>query len=1133
MNRLWIYLHEAGREVRQAMSGPQIPLMVLGLVGYLLVVVTSADYMREMGAADITRNSPHLVYLMTTGEGFWLAFAFAWVFAQIVTRDQDAHLHEMVLAAPVSLRGLLVARFAGAFLVACVLGLATPLAFVLVPPLETIGVLPPGSTGPTPWHAILWSFAVFVIPMALGLGALYAAVAIRTRSTAGPFATAAAVAIIWMVAMVVIRGGGLDRDLATWLDPTAYAEAEHQTERWTPAEKMSSLLVFSRALGINRLVWTVTPMVFLWWTLLGLHRESLTIGRGRKSRGPKPARKRPSPSGPLRAPSFTTRAWVRATINEAAWHFALTTRGWGFRLIAFMLFVVGVAGSVVHLVAHVDGPFVPRPEVLAPLLAEFSFVGIVFIIAGVVGVMARRDDRLGFSEISASTPAPIWVHVVGRTLAAVALTLVMAAVPMLSGLCVTALFAPESLGLTIPIYYMLFSFFPALLEVCALTLLVHALLRSAGVAHALTMLFAFIAVINHEVSLVAYPPYQLAIPAHVTLSELTGFGAWWGPVLAIDAFKLGIVLLLVAATWLAWRRGTEVDLTDRITLASRRSRGGAGVLAVAAIALLLSSGSVLHDRLVVHGEFASVAEDRRERAEWERRWWRHAVPFSVDGGELTAVLQPSKRRVDVRWRLSHVRSQGNRLDFALPHGVRVDGAHAGGAALRVEQGFDHAVVRLDGCGVPCHVELNLSGELLGWPVDDRPPWLSSAGVDARASDFVPRLGHEGERALRGVALRQSHGLPAATRSLLPDAYRSALGVAPRGDWQVEIVVDDGEREVVLSRAWRGPLDFAVAWPASRPQTTRAGDLMARHGPTHRRTATELLDDALTMQRCVEAMLGRSIDIGVVHQAPRGLGPIALHGSTLWVPEEEGWDAGSEGPSRWQRRANLAHALAAQSLVDGANLRAEPGSPWLTDGLAGWIGLECVRTNDGADAWQALMQRRSDRVVEALGALDAPVQGFSSDGAADWVPEYAPLAAQGWAMSVGKDVALGRVTELVIALREGHSVVDALRKILGSEEAERILGPPYASDAAVEVLADGKRRARGSRWSWGEGGWRDRSEVGRFVEVADLPNGSFHTIDAETAPYQGAIAVFDAWPSFERAPKDNFWAEESSQTQGAP
>ena len=61
---------------------------------------------------------------------------------------------------------------------------------------------------------------------------------------------------------------------------------------------------------------------------------------------------------------------------------------------------MGVGGSFVHIILHADGPLLPRPDLIEPLLVEFYYLVIVFMVAGFVGVMARRDDRAGFGEIA-------------------------------------------------------------------------------------------------------------------------------------------------------------------------------------------------------------------------------------------------------------------------------------------------------------------------------------------------------------------------------------------------------------------------------------------------------------------------------------------------------------------------------------------------------------------------------------------------------------------------------------------------------------------------------------------------------------------------------------------------------------
>jgi hypothetical protein len=69
------FLKEAWDEFRFGVGSGIVLLMYAVLVGYLLLVLANADYLRDMGAVDIPRNAPSLVYLMTSGITFFLLFA--------------------------------------------------------------------------------------------------------------------------------------------------------------------------------------------------------------------------------------------------------------------------------------------------------------------------------------------------------------------------------------------------------------------------------------------------------------------------------------------------------------------------------------------------------------------------------------------------------------------------------------------------------------------------------------------------------------------------------------------------------------------------------------------------------------------------------------------------------------------------------------------------------------------------------------------------------------------------------------------------------------------------------------------------------------------------------------------------
>ena len=1155
---------EAWYEFRAGCRGPLIPIAFPGLVAYLMLVLLNADYLRDLGATDVPRNSPHLVYLMVAGQAVWLLFVWAWLFAQVVVRDRTAGLHEVVLSAPVSLPALLAARYVGAVGLACVLSLSTGVGFLLVPPLGVLGVFPPDAVGPPPFFAICHSLLVVTLPSAAGLGALFLCAALRTRALAGPFACAAALMLVWMVAMVVVRGGDANPALASLLDPSAFAEVEEQANAWTPREKAAGVLQMTAPLVANRLFWTLPPLLLLGIVLRRTERERLTLepapaprtaDRAARETRAEPAGSRVPPLGPPARPS-----WLGATWSEAVWHLALSFRGWGTPLALLVLAAMGVGGSFVHVILHADGPLLPRPGFVEPLLVEFYYLVIVFMVAGFVGVMARRDDRAGYGEIADATPAPLGSRVAGRALAAAAVTVAFALTPVLAVWTVTAFATPGAFSLSDPTLYFGLLLAPALLELCALVLLAHALIRHAGAAHAVGVICAFFIVVNHELGLTTYPPAEVGVPPSITLSEFSGWAPWLGYVLTADLFKLAVAVAVVALAWLAWPRGTALTVPLRWQTGMGRLASGAGVLAAAAVALATGTHSVLHEGLVGMGGYESATAETAGDAAWEARWWSAAAPFAVTGGEAAIEIDPAAGRATARWRLEGVRSSSGMLHGSLPHGTEIARAVVGGREVSVTAELDHFALPLDGCGpvgvaaadeesaartgepaIPgdegpesgaddCTVGLEVVALGEGWSAHGESPWLHPSGVWLRAADLLPALGHDPDRLVRAPRERRAYGLAPVPGDAAAGALAPAAGVAPAGAWRWSVTFTgagrDSERPGGTTAATTGrtdgPLDFAVAWWPGAPVETRRGALAALHGPERARDAHGVLDDIGEMHACVAATLGRAPTVSRVLQAPRERGETALHGDLLWLPENEGWDIAGEGFGRRQRRATIAAALAARAMADEADLRKEPGEDWLRVGVPGWVGLECVRREDGVDAWLALQARASDQVVAALGALDAPAVGVAAAGDAPWVQEYTPLATVGWAESIGLAAAFDAVGAVAARVRAGAPLADALAEVVGPVAAEALLGPPASSDVLV-ARAERTLEIAGRRWLWRDGGWEPVSAAIHVTQRFDDDGVRRRIGPVPTTVDPGSpFTLIDAWPSFERTPTDNVW-----------
>ena len=1166
MRALRFVAAEAWYEFRAAFRGTFIPIAFPALVGYVLLVVLNADYMRDMGGTDVPRNSPHLIYLMTSGQAVWLLFAWAWLFAQVVLRDRSARLHEVVLSAPVSLPVLLAGRYLGALAAAWLLIAAVGVGFLLVPVLGVVGLLPPEAVGPPPVFAIGHALVILGLPSAAGVGALFLCAAIRTRGLAGPFALAAVLMLVWMVSMVVLRGGDANVTFASYIDPSGFAEVEEQAiHTWTPREKAVGVLELTPPLIANRLIWSVPALILLAVVLRRVGRERLTLesapaagkrdrARGDAAAGPATAA---APLGPPGAPS-----WLRAAGNETAWHLGVALRGRGIPLALLLLAVAGVVGTFVNLIMHADGPFVARPDLTGPFVMEFFYLIITFIVAAFVGTMARRDDRAGYGEIVDSTPAPLGSRVAGLTVAVAAVTALFALMPVLSVWILSLLGAPEAFTLLDPLLLFGLGAAPSLLELAALVLLAHALIRHTGAAHAVGVICAFVVIINEQLGVTTYPPALIGFPSQVTLAEFTGWAPWLGHVLTADLFKLALAAVVAALAWIAWPRGTALTVPLRWRTGAGRLVGGAGAMAVAAVLLAVGTHRVLHERLVTGGYETAEAEVADDAA-WESRWWSEAAPFAVAGGEATIEIDPGERHATVRWRIDGVRSSAGALHGSLPEGAEIRSAVVNGRESEAVVAFDHFALPLDACAPVaaaresansaadprepsavgfdtrgsadegCAVELELVVRSEGWSPDWEIPWLHPSGIWLRASDVLPSLGHDPDRLLRAPQERRLHGLGPVPGIVAAGAVAPAAGVAPAGDWRWTVTfAGEGDRanrpagtRTAASGRTGGPLDFAVAWWPGAPVETRRDGLVALRGPDRTRDAGGVLDDVAAMRACVAATLGRAPAVGTVLQAPRERGETALHGDLLWLPEHEGWDIVGAGYGRWLRRATIAAALASRQLADDADLRKEPGEDWLRVGVPGWVGLECVRREDGADAWRALQARASDRVVEAFAALETPAVGVAAAGDVPWVRHYTPLATVGWVETVGTADAAGAVREVASRVRDGATLADALAGAVGTDAAAALLGPPAASDLLVEE-AERTLDIAGQRWTWRDGGWEPTAASIHATQRFDDDGGSRRIGPVPTTVAPGEpFTLIDAWPSFERSPSDNVWRGE--------
>lgn len=1091
MKALRLILHEAGHELRAGLQSGIVTLIFFGLPLYLLMSLSNAEYMEKMAATDIPRNAPSLIYLMSTGCMFFLFFAWAWVFAQPLIRDRQACLHEVVLSAPISLPSLLFGRFLGAAVIGMLLGGSVMVGFLCAPLLSWLGLVPTGTIAAPAWQALWFSWLWLVVPLAFGVGALYFMITLRTRSMAGAFGLSAFLMLLWMIAVVVLEGGHIHPFLAAVLDPSLFTFAHAQVESWTPEQKSQALLPISPEFLLNRGLWCALPITGLAWMVTRIRRETLIFER--TERPTRQAAKMPEPARqetlPRPAQAFR---WWNATATETRWRLRQTLRTRAALIGSVLLVGVGMMASFVHVIWHAEGPFQPHPDRLLPLLMTTIYMVTAFLVAASAGLMSRQDDVEGFKDILDAAPAPAFVRLFALALTMVVITLILALLPGVAGLIVTALVTPESLALGITLIYQTLVMAPALLELAMLALLVHALIRRPGLAYTASMLLTFILVLNTELELVRYPPHKLGIPVQIHFSALTGWEPWRAYLLAIDGYKLGVAALSVAVAGLVLPRGK----LGRLREAMMRAPGPIGGLGLIALLGVIATGVLLHQKLVTEGDYRSAEQEQRDQAGWERSTAGTSGDFTAGGGELILDLDTLTREVRGHWRIKNVHAATGVLHAELPPGFSLTSVQVSDLPANATVAHDHLILPLGSCAERgCQVELHWTLSLSGWSTNDHLPVLAGDQVWLRADWVVPRLGIDPDRALRASAERARYDL---TSEFIPPPAAAAVpaqGIAPSGQWQWQLNVRRADQTWSDQGETRGAMGFSLFLTDSA-YTLERDDLHVTSDPTRAGMAKSVADDVRLMQACVSRRLGTSIEINAVVQWPRGLGGTRLDQDVLQLSEAPDWDVADNGAGRWLRQTHIAEAMARHYLTRTSDLRRGPGSAWLSRGVAGAVGLLCVGDENGITALRTVIERRAEIATQSLANSNIPVSSLKNASTTGWVPQYAPLAALSWTVRQTPS----DLNSLLADIRHRQDLAAALTARLGEEPANRLLGPPLSFSS------------EGERWRWRDGGWQPLSSpadyhrlVRREGRIISVPGGT----------EKGPGVLLDNWPAYPR------------------
>lgn len=266
--------------------------------------------------------------------------------------------------------------------------------------------------------------------------------------------------------------------------------------------------------------------------------------------------------------------WLVAARLEMGWHLQRTVRGAGLWILARLTHLICAAYPAIHSESHRDGPLLPITEQLLWVVFEGGFMTLMAAAAIFAGFIFRRERQGGCSEMIDSAEAPLAVRLSGQIAALVILLAGLSLGPGLS-LITLQLVTPDVPAKGLDAFvFSLSVMLPAIIEMACPALLLHALIRSAGLACALSLFLVFFVVASHEAQLIHHPLISFGLPPHVLLSELSGWSPWAPAIATTTACKLALCAMLLALVWAILPWGTDLGMRARFGQVFRQARPG-------------------------------------------------------------------------------------------------------------------------------------------------------------------------------------------------------------------------------------------------------------------------------------------------------------------------------------------------------------------------------------------------------------------------------------------------------------------------------------------------------------------------------------------------------------------------------
>jgi ABC-2 type transport system permease protein len=804
-------------ELRYQLRQPLVyaTTLILSLMAFGAVASDSVTLGGAIG--NVHRNAPFVIMQLMTVLSVVGMFVITAFVASAANRDFEHGTAPLFFSKPVHKLDYLAGRFAGSLVVSIGVftGAAAGIAMgSFMPWLE------PQRLGPFSLIPYLYTFAVFVVPNLVFLGAVFFTLASTTRSLMFTYLGVVALFIYYAVASIML--GNLESQTpASLLDPFGLSALGLATRYWTVVEKNTALPQLGAGnLLLNRAIWLAAGLAVLAVGYRLFDPARPLTGRRRtrlvESEGPAAEAGSARPLAVAADRRFSAGVQIRQFLQQARLEMVSVVKSVPFLvMLAFGMTNVLASASLSNEIY--GSPVLPVTHLMLELLGSAFLFLLVIIVIFYSGELVWKERALKLSEVYDSLPVPSWVTFASK-LAALAVVVVSFSLAGALATCGFQLYRGyhhlepllylEGLAVTIT---------PFLL-IAVLAVFLQVLANSKFMGYLLMILYLVSGTVlrslhfDHEL-------YHYAGSPPVLYSDMNGYGHFLKPFLWFSLYWSFLALALFGLSLLLRVRGTESAWRQRRRQAAARFHGPVRVLVAAGLLGFVLTGAWIYYNTNVLNPYIPGKKQRDQQADYEKKYSRYrdiAMP-RITAVKADVDIFPRQRRLAIRGRYV-MRNKGltpiDTLHLTIQPRVKV-------ASLRFR---DHTEVLRDPAlgysiyrfarplapGEEMTLDFDLTVTNPGFVNNDSDTSLVYNGTFFNNREYFPVLGYEERQQLIDRNERRKRGLQPVDRMAKVDdlfARRNTYLTAD-SDWiDFETTVSTSADQIAIApgyllRQWR-------------------------------------------------------------------------------------------------------------------------------------------------------------------------------------------------------------------------------------------------------------------------------------------------------------------------------------------